>query len=85
MSLSSTSTEMAVARPGSGPCRSEIPWSRDQGPLSKAAERFLRRQVELEDAYPFHAAPAARAEHAARLSEVQVALREDRKSRSRAG
>ncbi len=43
--------------------------------LAKAAERFLRRQVELEDASPYNAAPAARAEHAARLSEAQVALR----------
>ncbi len=47
------------------------------GSLAKAAERFLRRQVELEDASPFDAAPAARAEHAARLSEAQAALRED--------
>ncbi len=39
--------------------------------LGKAAERFLRRQVELEDASPFDAAPAARSEHAARLSEAQ--------------
>ncbi len=45
--------------------------------LAKAAERFLRRQVELEDASPFDAAPAAKAEHAARMSEAQVALRED--------
>ncbi len=43
-----------------------------QGSLAKAAERFLRRHVELEDASPFNAAPAARAEHAARLSEAQV-------------
>ncbi len=48
-----------------------------RGSLAKAAERFLRRQVELEDASPFHDAPAARAEHAARLSEAQVVLRED--------
>ncbi len=41
--------------------------------LAKAAERFLRRQVAMEDASPFHAAPAARAEHAARLSEAQGA------------
>ncbi len=41
--------------------------------LANAAERFLRRRVELEDASPFHDAPAARAEHAARLSEAQVA------------
>ncbi len=44
-----------------------------RGSLANAAERFLRRQVELEDASPFDAAPAARAEHAARLSEAQVA------------
>ncbi len=44
--------------------------------LAKAAERFLRRQVELEVASPFHAAPAARAEHAVRMSDAQVALRE---------
>ncbi len=49
-----------------------------KGSLAKAAERFLRRNVELEDASPFHDAPAARAEHAARLTEVQVALREGR-------
>ena len=53
------------------------------GSLAKAAERFLRRQVELEDAYPFHAAPAARAEHAARMSEAQVALREGPSPRQR--
>ncbi len=47
------------------------------GSLAKVAERFFRRQVELEDASPYNAAPAARAEHAARLSEAQVALRED--------
>ncbi|MEE8506807.1 MAG: hypothetical protein V3S40_11380 [Kiloniellales bacterium] len=51
------------------------------GSLAKAAERFLRRQVELEDASPFNAAPAARAEHAARLTEAQVALRESRPAR----
>ena len=51
------------------------------GSLAKAAERFLRRQVELEDASPFNAAPAARAEHAARLTEAQVALREGRPAR----
>ena len=49
--------------------------------LDKAAERFLRRQVELEDGSPFHDAPTARAEHAARLSEAQVALREARAAR----
>ena len=48
-----------------------------RGSLAKAAERFLRRQVAMEDASPFHAAPAARAEHAARMSGAQVALRED--------
>ncbi len=42
-----------------------------RGSLANAAERFLRRQVELEDASPFDAAPAARAEHAARMSEAQ--------------
>ncbi len=47
------------------------------GSLANAAERFLRRQVELEDASPYNAAPAARAEHAARMSGAQVALRED--------
>ncbi len=52
-----------------------------RGSLAKAAERFLRRQVELEDASPFDTAPAARAEHAARLSEAQVALREGRPAR----
>ena len=39
--------------------------------LAKASERFLRRQIELEDSSPFDAAPAARAEHAARMSEAQ--------------
>ncbi len=52
-----------------------------KGSLAKAAERFLRRQVELEEASPFHDAPAARAEHAARMSEAQVALREGRPAR----
>ena len=51
------------------------------GSLAKAAERFLRRQVELEDANPFDNSPAARAEHAARMSEAQVALREGRPAR----
>ena len=46
-----------------------------RGSLANAAERFLRRQVELEDASPFDAAPAARAEHAARMSEAQVVQR----------
>ncbi len=55
--------------------------SRTRGSLAKAAERFLRRQVELEEASPFDAAPAARAEHAARLTEAQVALREGRPAR----
>ena len=44
---------------------------KEKGSLAKAVERFLRRQVELEDASPFDAAPAARAEHAARMSEEQ--------------
>ena len=44
--------------------------------LANTAERFLRRHVELEDASPFHDAPAARAEHAAHTTEAQVALRE---------
>ena len=52
-----------------------------QGSLAKSAERFLRRQVELEEASPFHDAPAARAEHASRMSEAQVALREGRPAR----
>ena len=50
----------------------------ERGSLAKAAERFLRRQVELEESSPFHDAPAARAEHAARMREAQVVLREDR-------
>ncbi len=49
-----------------------------RGSLAKTAERFLRRQVEIEDLSPLHDAPAARAEHAARMSEAQVALREGR-------
>ncbi len=48
-----------------------------RGSLAKAAERFLRRQVELEDSSPFDRTPTARAEHAARMSEAQAALRED--------
>ena len=44
-----------------------------KGLLAKAAERFLRRQVELEDASPLDAAPGARVEHGARVSEAQVA------------
>ena len=52
-----------------------------KGSLAKAAERFLRRQTELEDTSPFEHAPAADAEHAARLSEAQVALREGRPAR----
>ncbi len=52
-----------------------------KGSLAKAAERFLRRQVDLEETNPFDASPAARAEHAERLSEAQVALREGRPAR----
>jgi hypothetical protein len=52
-----------------------------KGSLAKAAERFSRRQVELEDVNPFNQTPAARAEHAARMSEAQVALREGRPAR----
>ncbi len=48
-----------------------------RGSLANAAERFLRRQVDLEESSPFDRTPTARAEHAARLSEAQVALRED--------
>ena len=47
-----------------------------KGSLARAAERFLRRQVDLEDASPFP--ETARAEHAERLTEAQVALREGR-------
>ncbi len=56
-----------------------------RGSLANAAERFLRRQVELEDASPFHDAPAARTKHAARLSEAQVALQEGRPARMAVG
>ena len=52
-----------------------------RGSLAKAAERFLRRQVDLEDTNPFDRTPAARAEHAARMTEAQVALRESRPAR----
>ena len=38
----------------------------------------MRRQVELEVASPSYAAPAARVEHAARMSEAQVTLKEGR-------
>ena len=55
--------------------------SNTNGSPAKAAERFLRHQVELEDASPFDAAPAAKAEHAARMTEAQVALREGRPAR----
>ena len=55
--------------------------SRLKGSLAKAAERFLRRQTELEDTSLFEHAPAARAEHAARLDEAQVALRKGRPAR----
>ena len=52
-----------------------------RGSLAKAAERFLRRQVEIEDSSPFNATPTARAEHAARMREAQVSLREGRPAR----
>ena len=45
-----------------------------RGSLAKAAERFLRRQVDLEESSPFDRTPTARAEHAARISEAQEAL-----------
>ncbi len=73
-----------VARGGAAGVRALLKQARGngiRGSLAKAAERFLRRQVELEDASPFDTAPAARAEHAARLSEAQVALREGRPAR----
>ncbi len=69
-----------VVRGGTAGVRALLKRGRDPrtgGSLAKAAERFLGRQVELEDASPFDDAPAARAEHAARMSEAQVALRED--------
>ena len=46
--------------------------------LTRAAERVLRRQVELEDASPLEPTPAGRAEHVERLSEAQIAVREGR-------
>ncbi len=55
--------------------------SMGKGSLAKAAERFLRRQVELEDGSPFDRTPTARAEHAARMSEAQAALMEGRPAR----
>ncbi len=64
-------------RCGRGPRPAQASRRTREARLANAAERFLRRQVELEDASPFDAAPAAKAEHAARLSEAQVALRED--------
>jgi len=75
-----------VARGGAAGVRALLKRARSSntsGSLAKAAERFLRRQVELEDASAFHDAPAARAEHAARLSEAPVALREDTTRRRR--
>ncbi len=68
-----------VVRGGAAGVRALLKQARARGAtgsLTKAAERFLRRQVELEDASPFGATPAARAEHAARMAEAQVALRE---------
>ena len=79
MAINQTPT---VVRGGAAGVRALLKQARGiRGSLAKAAERFLRRQVELEDASPFHAAPAARAEHASRLSEAQVALREGRAAR----
>lgn len=49
-----------------------------KGSLTRAAERFLGRQVDLEDASPFPDTPAGHAEHAQRMTEAQVALREGR-------
>ena len=49
-----------------------------KGSLARAAERFLRRQVELEDASPFPETQAGRVQHVERLTEAQVALREGR-------
>ncbi len=54
---------------------------RMRGSLTKAAERFLRRQVDLEESSPFDHTPTARAEHAARMSEAQAALMEGRPAR----
>ena len=69
-----------VVRGGAAGVRALLKQARPSGvkdSLARAAERFLRRQTELEDTSPFEHAPTARAEHAARLSEAQVALRED--------
>lgn len=52
-----------------------------KGALPRAAERFLRRQVELEDTSPFDGTPVGRAEHVERMTEAQVALREGRPAR----
>lgn len=44
----------------------------------KTAEAFLNRVVEAEDATPFPDTPRGKAEHAERLSEAEVAVREGR-------
>lgn len=46
--------------------------------MTRAAEKFLRRKVELEDSNPFDDTPAGRALHAERLSEAQTAVRAGR-------
>ena len=71
---SALSRAPAAVRPGSGALLKQAGRG-ERGSLAKAAERFLRRQFELEESSPFHDAPAARAEHAARMNEAQVALR----------
>ncbi len=50
---------------------------RRRGGRIRHVDRRPRRQVELEKASPFDATPTAYSEHAACLSEAQVALRED--------
>ena len=46
--------------------------------MVRAAERFLRRKVELEEASPLEPTPAGRAEHVERIDEAMMAAHEGR-------
>ncbi len=76
---SSAGVPTPVARGGAAGVRASLERAQGtpvKGSLAKAAGRLLRRQVDLEDANPVPDTPAARAEHAQRMTDSQVARSE---------
>ena len=63
----------AAVQPGSAPCSSDYKGPRGGARWSKLRSASCVAKSNWRMPPPFHAAPAARAEHAARMSEVQVA------------